>query len=491
MSRKLPPFLSTLAAIAAHVLLFVATGLLIKYGSHPDLGAATWSYRIYFDYASQAMQGQVPYRDYLVEYPILTFPLFLIPRLFVSDFASYCIAFGAEMLLFDVAAIVLIARHVAKTEGPERVAGRLAWYTVFCASLAPLVVGRFELAPMVFAFAAARWWFAGRNALGGLTAGLGTLMKVFPGLVAAPALVWEVAQPDLARTPLPLGEGGRRPGEGSDDARRGSPDPAGGPTAGLPPRVPSAPLWLTQVRGTATFLLTVAAGMAGWFLLGGPSVLDSFRYHAARGLGIESLYAGALLAWGKLAGIDVPWVIEHKAVHLVPEWGSRLAALASPLQAAALLVVLIQFRRRGMAEGVRYAGAAVLASLVTAKVLSPQYLVWLFPFVVVLGGWTGSRTRWLFLFVCVTTALIYPGPGFALVLIHEPVAILLLNLRNALLLALLALLLFGPGAEASEESHPSETNGESVQPGSRRCSFYPLVASCWRRAQRAYAGRRQ
>ena len=104
-------------------------------------------------------------------------------------------------------------------------------------------------------------------------------------------------------------------------------------------------------------------------------------------------------------------MIEHKAVHLVPEWGSRLAALASPLQAAALLLVLIQFRRRGMAEGVRYAGAAVLASLVTAKVLSPQYLVWLFPFIVVLGGWTGSRARWLFLFVCLTTALIYPGTG--------------------------------------------------------------------------------
>jgi len=477
MSRKLSPFLFTLVAVAAHVVLFVATGLLIKYGSHPDLGAASWSYRIYYDYASQAMQGQVPYRDYLVEYPILTFPLFLVPRLFVSDFARYCIAFGAEMLLFDIAAIVLIARHVAKTEGPERVAGGLAWYTVFCASLAPLVVGRFELAPMVLAFAAARWWFAGRNVLGGLTAGLGTLMKVFPGLVAAPALVWEVSRlralngcPSRARrgSPDPAG----RPTEGlpprngcPSRARRGSPDPAGGPTEGLPPDVVSAPLRLMRLRGTATFFLTVAVGMAGWFLLGGSNVLDSFRYHAARGLGIESLYAGALLAWGKLAGIDIPWVIEHKAVHLVPEWGSRLAALASPLQAAALLLVLIQFRRRGMAEGVRYAGAAVLASLVTAKVLSPQYLVWLFPFVVVLGGWTGSRARWLFLFVCLTTALIYPGPGFVQILDQQAIAISLLNLRNILLPALLALLLFGPGAQESEPAHVSAPIHAPFPPG--------------------------
>ena len=108
---------------------------------------------------------------------------------------------------------------------------------------------------------------------------------------------------------------------------------------------------------------------------------------------------------------------------------------------------MIRFQRRGMAEGVRYAGAAILASLVTAKVLSPQYLVWMFPFIVALGGWTGSRARWLFLFVCLTTALIYPGPGFVQILDHQAIAISLLNLRNFLLLALLALLMFGPAVK--------------------------------------------
>ncbi|HZW31112.1 MAG TPA: hypothetical protein VFF52_10420 [Isosphaeraceae bacterium] len=417
MSRTSSLVATTVVAIAVHVVLFVATGLLIRYGSHPDLGAATWSYGIYYDYASQAMEGRVPYRDYLVEYPLLTFPLFLVPRLFVSDFAGYCIAFGVEMLLFDAAAIVLLARQVAATEGTGPVAGRLAWYTVYCASLAPLVVGRFELAPMVLAFAAAGWWFSGRNRLGGFTAGLGALMKVFPGLVAAPALVWEAARPR---------------------AWRG--------------------------RGTLAFVLTVAIGAAGWFALGGAHVLESFRYHAARGLGIETVYAGVVLAWGKLAGTEIPWVIEHRAVHLVPQWGSRLAALAAPIQAAAILVVLVQFVRSGCTSGIRFSGAAILASLVTAKVLSPQYLVWLFPFVVVLNGWTGHRARWLFLLVCLATSVIYPGPGFAQVLDHQGLAIFLLNLRNALLLTLGALILFGP---ASAESSSSAASGEAIVPASR------------------------
>jgi hypothetical protein len=402
MIRDRPILLPVVIAVAAHVVLFVATGLQIKYGSHPDLGAAAWSYRIYYKYADAAVHGQVPYRDYLVEYPVLSFPLFLVPRLVARDFPSYCIAFGLEMLLFDVVAIVLIARHVAASEGPSHVAGRLAWYTVFCASLGPLVVGRFELAPTVLAFAAARWWFLGRNVLGGLTAGLGTLMKLFPGLVAAPAMVWEAAG---------LGK--------------------------------------SRARGTLAFVLIVALGGAEWFRLGGANVLDSFRYHADRGLGIETLYAGAVLAWGQFAGVDVPWTIEHKAVHLVPEWGARLAQLATPLEAAALLLVLIRFGRSGMTDGIRYSGAAVLAALVTSKVLSPQYLVWIFPFVVVLRGWLGSRARWLFLFVCLTTALIYPGPAFAQILDHQGMAIFLLNLRNVLLLALWALVLFGPGADLS------------------------------------------
>jgi hypothetical protein len=402
MTRSQSVLIPVAAAMLVHAVLFVVTGLWMRYGSHPDLGAASWSYQIYYDYASRAVQGEVPYRDYLVEYPILSFPLFLIPRLIVADFWRYRIAFVVEMFLFDATAICLIARHVRENEGIARVPERLGWYTLFCGSLSPLVIGRFELPPMVFAFAAARWWFLGRSALGGITAGLGALLKIFPGLVAGPALIWELSR-----------------------------------------------LRLSRVRGFLAFLATLMAGSAGWFLLGGAQVLSSFQFHADRGLEIETIYGGALMAEGKFRGIDVPWVIEHKAVHLAPEWGSRFASVAAFVQMAALFVVLVQFWRTGALEGIRFSGAAVLAYLALGKVLSPQYLIWLFPFLVAIGGWTGSRARWLFLFCCLITSLIYPGPGFAQILDHHGLAIVVLNLRNLLLLAVLALLIFGPGAAQS------------------------------------------
>jgi hypothetical protein len=381
----------------------------MKYGSHPDLGAASWSYQIYYDYASRAVEGQVPYRDYLVEYPVLSFPLFLIPRLIVADFWRYRIAFAVEMFLFDVMAIYLIARHVRENEGMTRVPERLGWYTLFCGSLSPLVIGRFELPPMVIAFAAAHWWFSGKAVLGGMTAGLGTLLKVFPGLVAIPALIGELSR-----------------------------------------------LRLSRVRGFLSFLATLTVGSVGWFLLGGPQTLSSFQYHADRGLEIETIYGGALLFQGKLRGIDIPWVVEHKAVHIVPEWGASFASLAAPIQLAALLLVAVHFWLRGAAEGIRFAGAAILAYLSLGKVLSPQYLIWLFPFLVTIGGWTGSRARWLFLFCCLITSLIYPGPGFAQILDHQGRAIVILNVRNLLLVAVLALLLFGP---KSGQSNPTGAVG--------------------------------
>src|SRR5262249_30399731 len=147
-----------------------------------------------YDYASQALSGKLPYRDFAFEYPILSYPLFMIPRLLVSDFENFRRAFMAEMFLFDVGVIILIARQGGEFLATSAVVRRLCGYTLYCLLLAPLVVSRFELAPTALALAAAIWWFSGRNAAGGIAAALGTLMKVFPGAVAATALVLEASR---------------------------------------------------------------------------------------------------------------------------------------------------------------------------------------------------------------------------------------------------------------------------------------------------------
>jgi hypothetical protein len=154
---------------------------------------------LYFTYASKAVEGQIPYRDYSIEYPIFAFPLFLLPRLLTSNFAYYKVIFGAEVLLFNATAVYLIAHWVERTEGMERVPERLGWYTLFFASLCPLPIGRFDLAPMALAFASAFLWFSGQEVLGGVAASVGMFMKLFPGVIAGPGLIWEISRPGRAR----------------------------------------------------------------------------------------------------------------------------------------------------------------------------------------------------------------------------------------------------------------------------------------------------
>jgi hypothetical protein len=236
-------------------------------------------------------------------------------------------------------------------------------------------------------------------------------MKVFPGAVAVPALAWDAGRHGAAR-----------------------------------------------FRGTRTFLATLGAGLALWLALGGARVWSSVAYHVARGVEVGSLYAGGLLLAGHVAGADVPLVFNFKAYHVASAWGARWATLALPLQVAALALVGWRFRRGGLRDGVHSAGAAILAFVVAGKVLSPQYLIWLFPFVAALNGPTGHRARQVFLVGCLATAVIYPGPGFGQLLEHRTGAILILNLRNALLLWLLCLLLL----ESGPETAPAPTHQSTV-----------------------------
>src|SRR5262249_18023581 len=181
-----------LVTIAVQLLLALATAL-IKLRSGSD------DTDIYYHYATMAMVGEVPYRDYRVEYPPLSLVLFLVPRLIASDIASFKFAFAIEMLVFNAATVWAVAAWVERKHGPARVGSRLAWDTVFFLFLARLFVARFGAVPMFLGFVASTWWFSGRVVVGGLAASLGALTKVYPAVVAVLASTWDLTRPGSAR----------------------------------------------------------------------------------------------------------------------------------------------------------------------------------------------------------------------------------------------------------------------------------------------------
>ena len=363
---------------------------------------------LYFDYADQAAAGRVPYRDYLVEYPPVAFVLFWVPRVLAARY-RFRHAFLTEMMLFDGVVIALIeARARRDGRGDTRwVASCLAWYTVFFAGFCPVPTTFFDMAPTAMAFAGAHWWSSGRRRLGGAMVGLGILTKIFPGAIVGPALTW-----DLGRNRSPRG------------------------------------------RGLSAMLVTAAALMVAWLGVGGAGAIASLRYHLDRGLQIESLPAGFLLLWARLAGVPVTCRFAYGSWELPAAWGASWAAAAFPAQAAAMMLVSWRCWRARGADPMRYAGASVLAFLLFGKVLSTQYPIWLFPFIAVLGGPAGRLAKPLFALICILTAALYPWGLVIQVPSGNLLAILALCLRNLLLLGLFGLLLLAPG-EARAPSEPA------------------------------------
>ena len=61
----------------------------------------------YAGHAARALDGQVPYRDYLIEYPPLALPFFLLAGLLAPGVRAFQVIFAAEMLLANAAMMLL------------------------------------------------------------------------------------------------------------------------------------------------------------------------------------------------------------------------------------------------------------------------------------------------------------------------------------------------------------------------------------------------
>ena len=146
----------------------------------------------------------------------------------------------------------------------------------------------------------------------------------------------------------------------------------------------------------------------------------------------------------KVVGAPIGIVRDHAAWSSITPWSTRLSALVFPLQAIqALLMVVAVFVRRGMRDGVRYSGAAILAFIITGKVFSPQYLIWLVPFIAAVEP-PVAPCGFLRIFATgMRVTLLAPGltgsfPRDSLWVI------LAYNAKNGLFVWLLGVLVFGP-----------------------------------------------
>jgi hypothetical protein len=195
------------------------------------------------------------------------------------------------------------------------------------------------------------------------------------------------------------------------------------------------------------FGATVVLGLAPFVVLAGPNAFQFLGYNAARGLEVETIGGGLAVLGGLVTGRHIELDFDFSSVNangpIADAWLALLPLLT--LLGFGLLAWLGWRRIRAEWKDlgdvrpstiVTLATISILVLLATAKVYSIQYVVWLIPLVALLGG----RQFWLAAAIVSLSIPIHPLL-FASLVNQEPLPILVLNLRNALLVGLLAWLL--------------------------------------------------
>ncbi len=383
----------TVALVAAvGVALFVGAWAIL-HGAHYDDVVIT-DVGVYQEYGERMADGEVPYRDFDLEYPPAALPVFLLPALGPAD--DYEAIFQTLMLLCGCALVALVAVALARAGATPVELGA----GVALTALAPLLLGqviltRFDLWPAALVTGALAALVAGRPRLGLGVLGAAVAAKLY-------ALVL-----------LPL-----------------------------------AVLYVWRHRGRREALVSlgifgaVLVAIVGPFLLLAPDgVVDSVTRQTGRPLQIESLGSALLLAADRTGLYDATVVSSHGSQNLAGELPDDLASAETVLLVAAIGLVWFLFARSSRSpERLLAASAAVVVAFVAfGKVLSPQFLIWLIPLVPLVRGRAGVGPALLLALALVFTQLWFPSRYWDVVAVGPPVWFVLV--RDLLLVALFLVLL--------------------------------------------------
>jgi hypothetical protein len=339
-----PPFAVAAAALAAAA--FLAGWVALHHGFYAQDRIVDTP--VYQRYGDAMADGQVPYRDFRLEYPPAALPAFVVPSLIQADagLAGYERAFGWLMAACGAVVVALtLAALLALEAGPLRLAGVLAFVAFWPLALGSVVLTRFDLWPAALTAGALTAFVAGRDRLGAGVLGAAVAAKLFPVVLVPLAAVW---------------------------------------------------VWRRRGRRAALACGAIFAGiLAAIFLpfavLAPDGLAASIGRQLSRPLQIESLGAALLVALHHVAGLDVEMAAGHGSQNVAGALGDAVGAAATAVQAAALLAIWIAFARGPATPErlLRFAALALVAFVALGKVLSPQFLIWLVPVVPLVAGRRG------------------------------------------------------------------------------------------------------
>ena len=345
---------------------------------------------LFEQYGENVVAGEIPYRDFSLEYPPGALPAVVVPALYGDGYDALFKAFGT---LCALGIVVLVAAAGARL-GLRR--GRLVAAAV-AVGLTPLLLGpvtlqRFDLWPALLTVAALAALVFGRSRLGLALLAVAATAKLYP-LVLVPLALLYVPRREL-RGPL------------------------------------------------VAFASAIALVLGPFALLGPGGLAHSLSYQVDRPLQIETLGSSVLLVLDRLDAYDASVAFASGSHNVLGDVADAVG-LGQALAAAALVVATwLAFARapRHDRDLVLAAATAVAVVVAFGRVLSPQFLLWLVPLVPLAAGAAGAAAAVALAGALVLTRAWYPGRYEELTEL-EAVPVWLLAARNAVLVLAASLLL--------------------------------------------------
>ncbi|MEO6288014.1 MAG: hypothetical protein ABIN80_06295 [Dyadobacter sp.] len=350
---------------------------------------------LYYSTAVHLLEGQVPFRDFKLEYPFFALIPIVIPQLFNGltggGFYTYSFWLVLQNMLLGLAIGVLIYKTAKLNK-------KIAVYKYLVILIFSLPVFLYRLDP-------------------------------FPAFLTIFAIYALVSKPFTSGASLMVSIGAKLY------------TIIFLPVIGL--------FYLINQRHKAAImsfmggLLVLLLAFAAFFLMEENGLRDFLTYHQSRGIHLESFLGGLLLLLYQFGIASVEVKHSYGAMHLVTPWTDELLFIVkviTPICFAALVIFIgWTFRQQRLVEKevsilslIHACTAQLLLFLLLNKVLSPQYMVWLLPVI----PFCNSRIFLIFTAALMLTVFIFPGEYHYLIARHISM-VLVLNLRNMLLIWLL------------------------------------------------------
>ena len=298
-------------------------------------------------FALRILDRLVPYIDFATEYPPLALLSFLLPALVFRTPLAYTRAFALEMLLLDLLALALIAALTIRLK--RSVWHTLVLYTLFVVAVGPIMISRYDLLPAVLVLAALYAFVSGNHKSAWALLALGIAAKLYPIIIVPFFALYYLRQRQYPRL----------------------------------------------ISGSVTLLVVLLVISLPWLVLDARSLLSFLHYHAERGLHSESTYGSILLVGQLLNLTQVPASMTFGSWNLVSPLADKLASASLYIAAALLFIMYILYGRSLWRQQItlqtkildrdptllmcHYSVVAILVFILSNKVFSPQYLIWLCP----------------------------------------------------------------------------------------------------------------